>query len=50
MTKPEIIFIIGGPGVGKGTICGYLKSDYPEIISTFSTGGHFTFSSKRKKI
>ena len=49
MTKPEIIFIIGGPGVGKGTICGYLKSDYPEIISTFSTGDILRSVVKEKK-
>ena len=49
MTKPEIIFIIGGPGVGKGTICGYLRSDYPEIISTFSTGDILRSVVKEKK-
>ena len=49
MTKPEIIFIIGGPGVGKGTICGYLKSDYPEIISIFSTGDILRSVVKEKK-
>ena len=50
MTKLEIIFIIGGPGVGKGTICGYLKSDYPEKICSFSTGDILRSVVREKKI
>ena len=49
MTKPEIIFIIGGPGIGKGTICSYLKSDYPNIISAISTGDILRSVVKEKK-
>ena len=50
MTKPSIIFIIGGPGVGKGTICSYLTNDYPNIISAFSTGDILRSVVKEKKI
>ena len=50
MKKPEIIFIIGGPGVGKGTICGYLRSDYPNKIITFSTGDILRSVVREKKI
>ena len=50
MLKPSIIFIIGGPGVGKGTICSYLIRDYPNIISTFSTGDILRSVVKEKKI
>ena len=50
MTKPSIIFIIGGPGVGKGTICSYLKNDYANIISTFSTGDILRSVVKEQKI
>ena len=49
MTKPSIIFIIGGPGVGKGTICSYLTNDYPNIISAFSTGDVLRSVVKEKK-
>ena len=49
MTKPSIIFIIGGPGVGKGTICSYLTNDYPNIISAFSTGDILRAVVKEKK-
>ena len=49
MTKPLIIFIIGGPGVGKGTICSYLTNDYPNIISAFSTGDILRSVVKEKK-
>ena len=49
MTKPSIIFIIGGPGVGKGTICSYLTIDYPNIISAFSTGDILRSVVKEKK-
>ena len=49
MTKPSIIFIIGGPGVGKGTICSYLTNDYPNIISAFSTGDILRSVVKEKK-
>ena len=50
MEKPSIIFIIGGPGVGKGTICSYLKNDYANIISTFSTGDILRSVVKEQKI
>ena len=50
MEKPSIIFIIGGPGVGKGTICSYLKNDYPNIISAFSTGDILRSVVKEQKI
>ena len=50
MTKPSIIFIIGGPGVRKGTICSYLKNDYPNIISAFSTGDILRSVVKEQKI
>ena len=50
MTKPEIIFIIGGPGVGKGTICSYITSDYPNIIKTISTGDLLRSVVKEKKV
>ena len=49
MTKPSIIFIIGGPGVGKGTICSYLTNDYPYIISAFSSGDILRSVVKEKK-
>ena len=49
MTKPSIIFIIGGPGVGKGTICSYLTNDYPNIISAFSIGDILRSVVKEKK-
>ena len=50
MKKAEIIFIIGGPGVGKGTICSYLNNDYPNIIKTVSTGDILRSVVKEKKI
>ena len=50
MKKISIIFIIGGPGVGKGTICSYLKNDYPNIISAFSTGDILRSVVKEQKI
>ena len=50
MKKSEIIFIIGGSGVGKGTICSYLNNDYPNIIKTFSTGDILRSVVKEKKI
>ena len=50
MKKSEIIFIIEGPGVGKGTICSYLNNDYPNIIKTFSTGDILRSVVKEKKI
>ena len=50
MEKPSIIFIIGGPGVGKVTICSYLKNDYANIISTFSTGDILRSVVKEQKI
>ena len=50
MTKPEIIFIIGGPGVGKGTICSYLTKDYPNVIKTISTGDLLRTVVKEKKV
>ena len=50
MKKSEIIFIIGGPGIGKGTICSYLNNDYPNIIKTVSTGDILRSVVKEKKI
>ena len=50
MIKPEIIFIIGGPGVGKGTICSYLNRDYPNIIKTISTGDLLRSVIKEEKV
>ena len=50
MKKSEIIFVIGGPGVGKGTICSYLNNDYPNIIKTFSIGDILRSVVKEKKI
>ena len=50
MTKPEIIFIIEDPGVGKGTICSYLTNDYPNIIKTISTGDLLRSVVKEKKV
>ena len=35
--KPKVIFVMGGPGAGKGTQCGKLLKKYPELDS-FSTG------------
>ena len=37
MQKPKVIFVMGGPGAGKGTQCGRLLKKYPELDS-FSTG------------
>ena len=48
-SRPQIIFIIGGPGVGKGTICKYLTSDFDNIAS-FSTGDILRNVIKEKKI
>jgi UMP-CMP kinase len=28
MSKPEVVFVLGGPGVGKGTQCAKLSSEY----------------------
>ena len=47
-SRPQIIFIIGGPGVGKGTICKYLTSDFDNIAS-FSTGDILRNVIKEKK-
>lgn len=27
-TKPEVVFILGGPGAGKGTLCRYIVERY----------------------
>ena len=35
--KIDIIFILGGPGAGKGTQCKKLLQEYPELV-TLSTG------------
>ena len=35
--KPQVIFVMGGPGAGKGTQCGKLLKKYPQLDS-FSTG------------
>ena len=34
---PKVIFVMGGPGAGKGTQCGRLLKKYPELDS-FSCG------------
>jgi len=36
-SKPKVIFVMGGPGAGKGTQCNKLLAKYPELDS-FSTG------------
>ena len=28
MQKPEVVFILGGPGAGKGTLCHYIVEHY----------------------
>ena len=48
MNKKQAIFVIGGPGVGKGTICGYLAKDYN--FQTFSTGDLLRSIVKEKNI
>ena len=30
VVKPKVIFVMGGPGAGKGTQCGKLLAKYPE--------------------
>ena len=35
--KPKVIFVMGGPGAGKGTQCNKLLAKYPELDS-YSTG------------
>ena len=35
--KPKVIFVMGGPGAGKGTQCAKLLAKYPELDS-YSTG------------
>lgn len=35
-TKPKIVFILGGPGAGKGTQCDIMHEKYG--YSHFSTG------------
>ena len=47
MNKKQVIFIIGGPGVGKGTICSYLVNDFN--FATFSTGELLRNVVKEKK-
>ena len=47
MSKPQAIFIIGGPGVGKGTICKYITEDFN--FATFSTGDLLRNVVKEKK-
>ena len=46
--KPQVIFIIGGPGVGKGTICKYIANDFN--FATFSTGDLLRAVVKEKKV
>ena len=36
MSKPEVIFVMGGPGAGKGTQCEKLVKEFK--FATFSTG------------
>jgi UMP-CMP kinase len=35
--RPKVIFVMGGPGAGKGTQCAKLLKKYPELDS-YSTG------------
>merc|ERR1712083_955906 len=35
--RPKVIFVMGGPGAGKGTQCGKLLAEFPELDS-YSTG------------
>ena len=36
MSKPQVIFVMGGPGAGKGTQCAKLVKEFD--FATFSTG------------
>ena len=36
MSKPQVIFVMGGPGAGKGTQCAKLVKEFG--FATFSTG------------
>ena len=35
--RPKVIFVMGGPGAGKGTQCGKLLKKYP-VLDSFSCG------------
>ena len=48
MSKKQVVFVIGGPGVGKGTICKYLIDDFN--VATFSTGELLRNIVKEKKV
>ncbi len=47
MTKPQVIFVLGGPGAGKGTICKYIVENFN--FATFSTGDLLRNVVKEKK-
>ena len=47
MSKPQVIFMLGGPGAGKGTICKYIVEKYK--FATFSTGELLRNVVKEKK-
>ena len=32
MAFPRVIFVLGPPGVGKGTVCASLSSENPNIV------------------
>ena len=48
MSKKQVVYVIGGPGVGKGTICKYLIND--SNVATFSTGELLRNIVKEKKV
>ena len=47
MSKPQIIFVMGGPGAGKGTQCARLVKEFG--FATFSTGDLLRGVVKEKK-
>ncbi len=36
--KPQVVFILGGPGSGKGTMCEWLLKEYGTEFKHLSTG------------
>lgn len=48
MSKPQIIFVVGGPGAGKGTQCAMIKKELG--LETYSTGDILRGVVKEKKI
>ena len=47
MSKPQVIFVMGGPGAGKGTQCSRLVKEFG--FATFSTGDLLRQVVKEKK-